>query len=389
MSTDTSRTKIAFLVTKSNWGGAQKNVYDIATHLDPKRYDVVVILGGHGLLKKKLSEVGIRTVSVDSMDRDINFKKEFKNFIEIYKLLKQEKPDILHVHSPKASGIGSFIGRLLKIKKIIYTVHGWSFNEDRPLTQKILIVFFSWLTTLLATNVITISQKDRVQTEQFPYIGNKLVYIPNGIREHSTLREHPAREFLEHVTGVSLKEKFLVGMLGELNKNKGYIYAIQAMADIVRQHPDIILIIIGSGEQEEMLKKMIASLHLQSHVFLLGFIDSASQYAKAFDMFLMPSIKEGLPYALLELGMAGIPVVASAIGGIPDIIDDMRSGILIQPAKNQEITYAVTFMYEHPDLRVEYGRNIVKKIKTDFNLQKMLQLTEKVYITEVPKTHSS
>ena len=68
------KTKVAFLITKSNWGGAQKNVYDTATHLDPKKYDVVVILGGHGLLKKKLSEVGIRTISVDSMERDINFK---------------------------------------------------------------------------------------------------------------------------------------------------------------------------------------------------------------------------------------------------------------------------------------------------------------------------
>lgn len=384
------KTKVAFLITKSNWGGAQKNVYDTATHLDPKKYDVVVILGGHGLLKKKLSEVGIRTISVDSMERDINFKKEFTNFIELYKVIHTEKPDVLHVHSPKASGIGSVIGRILRIKKIVYTVHGWAFNEDRPLLQKALIVFFSWLTTLFATHVITISQKETEQTKQFPFITNKITYIPNGVREQSVLREHQAREFIEQKIGMSLKDKFIVGMIGELHKNKGYIYAIKGMVEVVKQNPNTVMVIISSGEEHERLTQLIEQLNLKNHVFLLGFIDNAPQYAKAFDTFLMSSIKEGLPYVLLEVGLVGIPLIATTVGGIPEIIDDMRSGILIQPAKSQEITYALTFMHEHGDIRAEYARNITKKIKSEYGLQKMIQSIEKIYLsTEAPKTHVS
>jgi glycosyltransferase involved in cell wall biosynthesis len=389
MSTDTPRTKIAFLITKSNWGGAQKHVYDIATHLDPKKYDAVVILGGHGVLKKKLSEVGIRTVSIDSMWRDISIKKDITSFIEVYKILKHENPDILHVHSPKAAGLGALSARILKIKKIIYTVHGWAFNEQRPLYQKILIVAASWVTTLFATDIITISKKETEQTSLFPYIKNKITCIPNGVREQTVLREHPAREFIEQRIGHTLKDKFVVGMIGELHPSKGYFFAIEAMATIVRDHPHIVLVIISSGEQEETLKKMIEALHLQSHVFLLGFIDNAPTYAKAFDLFLMSSIKEGLPYILLEVGMIGIPTVATTVGGIPDVIDDMRSGILIQPRKVQEITYAVTFMYEHPDIRIEYGKNLTKKIKADFSLQRMIQSIETIYLTVGPKTHSS
>ena len=252
-----------------------------------------------------------------------------------------------------------------------------------------MIAIASWVTTLLATDVITISKKETDQTSLFPYIKNKIVCIPNGVREQTVLREHPAREFIEQKIGTSLKDKFVVGMIGELHPSKGYFFAIEAMASIVREHPHVVLTIISSGEQEEQLKKLIEKLHLQSHVFLLGFIENAPIYAKAFDLFLMSSIKEGLPYILLEIGLVGIPTIATTVGGIPDIIDDMRSGILIQPQKVQEIVYAITFMYEHPDIRTEYGRNLTKKIKADFSLQKMIQSIEKVYTTVAPKTHSS
>lgn len=389
MSTDIPRTKIAFLITKSNWGGAQKHVYDIATHLDPKKYDVVVILGGHGVLKKKLAEVSIRTVSVDTMWRDISIKKDLMSFFEVFKILKQEKPDILHLHSPKAAGLGALSARILKIKKIVYTVHGWAFNENRPLYQKILIIFASFITTLLATDLITISKKETEQTSLFPYSKDKIHNIPNGIREQSVLRENIARDFIEQKIGKSLKDKFLIGMIGELHPSKGYTYTIDAMRSLVREHKDLVLIIISTGEQEELLKKMVETSNLQSHVYFLGFIENAPQYAKAFDLFLMSSIKEGLPYTLLEVGILGIPSIATTVGGIPDIIDDMKSGILIQPRKTQEIEYAINFMYEHPDMRIEFGKNLIKKVKLDFNLQKMIQSIEKIYLTVAPKTHSS
>ncbi len=390
MSTDTPRRKIAFLITKSNWGGAQKHVYDVATHLDPKKYDVVVILGGQGLLQKKLNEVNIRTISIDSMWRDISLKKDFSSLVDIFKALKREKPDILHLHSPKAAGLGAFSARLLGIKKIVYTVHGWAFNEERPIYQKTIIVAFSWLTAILATNVITISKKETEQTSLFPLIQQKISHIPNGVRDTTVLRENIAREFFEQKIQRSLKGKFIVGMIGELHPSKGYIYAIEAMATIAKTHPDIIMLIVSSGEQEQVLRKLIEKNNLHEHVYLLGFIDNAPHYAKAFDLFLMSSIKEGLPYIILETGILGLPTVATTIGGIPDVIDDMRSGILIQPRKSQEIVYAVTFMHEHSDLRLEYGRHLAKKVKTDFSIQKMIQSTEKVYgPIEAPKTHSS
>lgn len=391
MSTDTpvTRVKIAFLITTSTWGGSQKNVYDIVTHLDPKKFDVVVILGGQGHLKKKLSEVGIRTITVYNLEKSINFKRDVKSFFEIYTLLKQEKPDILHLHNTKAAAIGSLIGRVRRIKKIIYTVHGWAFNEDRPLYQRGLILFSSWITTILSTHIVTISKSETDLAKQFPYIATKITYIPNGVREQSVLRENSAREYIEQRIGMSLKDKFVVGMIGELHKNKGYIYAIHGMAEVLKTNPHAVMVIIGAGVQHEMLQQKIDQLNLKSHIFLLGFIENATQYTKAFDTLLLSSIKEGLPYTLLETGLAGTPLISTTVGGTSEIIDDMRSGILIQPAKAQEIAYAITFMIEHPDIRLEYARNIAKKIKSEYGLQKMIQSVERLYVIEAPKIRAS
>lgn len=372
--------KIVFFITKSNWGGAAKNLYDIVAHLDQKKYDILVIFGGHGVLKTKIQELGVRTISIENLQRDMSIMKELKSFLEIFKILRVEKPDIIHLHSPKAAGIGALASRLLKIPKIIHTVHGWTFNEDRSFYQKALIFIFSYITTLLATDIINISVKEANQTKEFPGIKNKVHYIPNGIREPSVLRANQARSFIEQKTG-SLHGKKVVGMINELHKNKGLFYTLNAFRNILKKRSDIALVIIGDGEEIKNLEKYIKENDMVDSVFLLGFIENASQYIKAFDIFLMSSIKEGLPYNLLEAAYVGIPTIATTVGGIPEIIDDMKTGILIQPKKSNEIEYAIEFILNHPDMADEFKKASVKKAKQNFSIQKMITSITKLYET--------
>ena len=141
--------KIMYIITKSNWGGAQRHVFDLSTSMKANGHEVWVALGGDGILKKKLEEAGIYTFSIANMNRDINLGKDAGSFKEIYNVIKNKRPDVIHLHSPKAAGLGALAGRLLGTKKIITTVHGWTFNEPRPAIEKLAIYFFSWLTMLL------------------------------------------------------------------------------------------------------------------------------------------------------------------------------------------------------------------------------------------------
>ena len=172
--------KILYIITKSNWGGAQKNVFELAKAMKERGHTVSVALGGEGILQRRLEDEGIKTYPILSLERDISTKKDAGSFKEIFSLIKREKPDILHLHSPKAAGMGALAGRLQRVKSIIVTVHGWSFNENRSTGQKIIIAFFSWLTMILAHKTILLSRQEYSQASHFPGVKDKIILIPLG-----------------------------------------------------------------------------------------------------------------------------------------------------------------------------------------------------------------
>jgi glycosyltransferase involved in cell wall biosynthesis len=141
---------------------------------------------------------------------------------------------------------------------------------------------------------------------------------------------------------------------------------------------------MGTGRDREKLQGLISELGLEGNVFLLGHVDGASQYMKAFDIFMLASLSEGLAYVLIEAGAASLPVVATAVGGIPEVIDDMGSGILVQPRNARELSHALLFMVEHPDDRKKYGAALKEKVSQKFSLEEMAAKTADVYTDTHP-----
>ncbi len=152
--------KILYFITKSNWGGAQKYVFDLATYFKGRGDEVVVAFGGDGILSQRLKEQGIRTITVNNLSRDVGFLNELKSLKEIKEIIKKEKPDVVHLNSSKIGIVGSLISRVVGIKKIIFTAHGFAFREERPFWQILLIQFLSWLSIVLSHKTICVSEKD-------------------------------------------------------------------------------------------------------------------------------------------------------------------------------------------------------------------------------------
>ena len=344
----------------------------------------MVALGGDGVLASRLSEIGIKTRNINHLKRDISITEDSASLFSLFKIIREEKPDILHLHSPKAAGFGSFLGRILGVQKIIYTVHGFAWNEDRSFLQKILIAFFTWLTMIFSTKIITLSKKEYGEACMLPFIDKeKINTIYLGIDPPKFISQKSSRAFVESKYSVSednkVDKKIIVGTIAELHKNKGLTYAIEAMEKIVIEYPNVILFIIGEGEQRKELEELINNKNLGKNVVLSGYVENASIYLKGFSVFLLPSIKEGLPYTLIEAGYTGLPVISTIVGGIPEIISDMKSGILIQPKKPEEIVYALEFLLTHKNVQKEYGLNLQNEVKDKFNLERMLLEIEQLY----------
>ena len=261
-----TKNKILYVITKSNWGGAQKYIFDISTSLPKDHYEILVAFGGQGELKQRLSsELGIRTYLLTSLTRDISILKDFLTFFELFKLFKKEQPNVVHLNSSKVGGIGSLAARLAGIKKIVFTAHGWAFNEiQRSKLSRLIIWKISWFTSILCTDIITLSQKEYAQTLRFPFLPSKKVHlIPNGIRTFNPLTK---QEALDKLT-LTNKHTY-IGTIAELHKNKGIDILISAISDL--SDKNVHLVIIGEGEELEHLEKLVVHTALVSRVHFLG-----------------------------------------------------------------------------------------------------------------------
>lgn len=380
---DQKRLKIMYLITKGNFGGATRYVYELATALPESDYDVSVVFGEGEALAKKLQLTKIRTLQINTLGRDLNIFQDLKVFWRLWQLFRQEKPDIIHLNSSKIGGLGALAGRLAGVKKIIFTGHGWAFNEDRPWLAKKLIAVGHWLTILLAHQTIAVSKKVLEQISTWPGVKGKITLIYNGIDKINFLSERDARLLLLP----DKTDKFWLGTIAELHRNKGLDILIDAFARLVKNLISsqlgwsLYLVIIGEGEEHGRLEKLISSKRLEGRIILLGQVEDARKYLKAFDIFILPSRTEAFPYALLEAGYAGLPIIASEVGGIPEIITDAESGLLVPAGNVAELEKSLKYMITKAHYRALVGPNIEKKIKADFSFKQMLKETIELYRT--------
>ena len=369
-----NKKKILYIVTKSNWGGAQKYVFDLATSLPKDKFETIVAFGGHEELEQKLQKGGIKTISMQSLQRDVSILKEVKVFFELLSLYRKTQPDIVHLNSSKIGILGSLAALLLKLKnyklKTVFTVHGWAFNENRNLLTRLVIWIASWLTAILCTDLIVLSKKEYSQTKTFPLVREKKIHlIANGLRSLEFLTKEQAREKLR-----LKKEEIYVGTISELHKNKGLDILIRTAPNINGK-----IVIIGSGEEESELKNLASELGILEKILFLGTVQDAGKYLTAFDLFVLTSRKEGLPYVLLEAGYAELPIVASNIGGIPEIIKDGETGLLSESENIRDVQVKIEKLLNNRDYATQLGKDSKIYIEQNFSFEKTLKLTEQVY----------
>lgn len=368
---------ILYVITKSNWGGAQKYVYDLATSIDQHKFEVIVAHGGNGDLVQKLAEAGISTVRIPHLERDVSFFREIKVFRSLISLYKKYQPNIVHLNSSKIGGLGSFAGRIAKVPSIIFTAHGWAFNEtQRSSLSRFIIKIASWLTILFSHYVITLSDIEKNQVEHWPLTLGKIHVIPTGIAPIDALDKKTAREELIKIEP-RLKnhiETKWIGTIAELHANKGLSYAIKAFYS-----HNIPYIVIGEGEERTPLEREIKKHGMEDRVFLIGAQTNASRYLKAFDLFLFPSTKEGFPYTLLEAGLVGIPIISTDVGGIPELISHNNLGTLISAENSKEINKTISLWENNPEIFTQKAHLLQTMIAEKYTLNIMVEKTTSLY----------
>lgn len=373
------RTSICYIITKSNFGGAQKYVYELATSLDPEMFEVTVALGGNGPLKTKLESANIEVISIPDLERDISLSKEIGVFRFLFNLFQERHFDVVHLNSSKIGGLGSIAAKIAGIPRIIFTAHGWAFNEDRSWFSKLIIKCAYWITLLVADKTIAVSEAIKKQVQGWPITLSKVVVIPNGVRPLSLYERSDARDKLSRLHPKLNMQKRWVGTLAELHPIKGLDVLIDAAAKNKETLPDTQYVILGDGEARDILAQQITDAGLENTVILLGYVEHAAQYLKAFDMFALPSRSEALALVILEAALAEVPIVATRVGGIPEVIADHELGILVEPNDATALAKAMQHVLTDPD-RAQQGATALRtRVANNYSHETMLAKTTATY----------
>jgi glycosyltransferase involved in cell wall biosynthesis len=370
---------ILFLITKSNWGGAQRYVFDIATNLDRTHFTPVVALGGHGILKQHLEAVGIETITIPSLTRDVSFFRELSSARALFKILRTVRPDIVHVNSSKVGVLGTILSRLTGVERIIFTAHGWAFNEDRPWWQKKLITFLHWLTVVCSH--VTISVSHALMKElPGPFVQKRFVVINPGRTITHILNPSEARERIIsiHPTLSSHRQLPWLLTIAELHPIKRLPILLEAMFDLKKSGYNFVSVIIGEGETRVELETIIKKLSLEDTVYLVGTIPEAAELLPAGDIFILPSKSESYGYVVLEAGLQGVPVIATRVGGIPDIVTDDSLGTLIPPENADRLQRELESFLKNPQPFLEKASRL-KVALAPKTVSTMVRATEAMY----------
>jgi len=349
--------KVMFLITSLSMGGAERHVLLLAKEM--LKYEsfepIIATLSSGGVFYQKAIDAGIRVIYLKRFNR-----YDLSTIIRLFILLKKEKISILHSHMYFSNFIGRIAGRLAKVPIIISTEHGISLWKNK------FLIFFDRFSHKLSDRIITVSELSRqVRINREKIDKNKILTIHNFINiEDFDLNEQIDTDL---ATKYNIQNTFNIGMMTRLTKNKRVNDAIVAMKTIANDFPKTRLIVLGEGPEKNNLIQLTKDLNMEDKVIFTGYQSDIRSWLNVIDLFLLISKMEDFPVSLLEAMACAKPVIATNVGGIPEIVQDKKTGFLINPEDPENLSKKIIWMIQHEEEMKKMGLKGREYIENHFS----------------------
>jgi len=383
--------KIAHIITRFDKGGSAENTFLTVVGLDVEKYDVTLIKGlslesemegrEARAVEHNLAEVekcGIKTITIPDLVRKVCPLHDVKAFLSLIKMFLKEKPHIVHTHTSKAGILGRWAAFLARVPVIIHTPHGHVFWGYFGKWKTRLFILTEKLTALITDKIIMLTEREK--------------------RDHLALRVAPPEKFEVIHSGVDLgkffnvsvdntvmrtnlgipEDSFVVGTAGRLTPVKGHRYLIEAARRIVDIGPDTNFVFLGDGELLEELKNLATRLGVEKNVTFLGWRPDVAEVMSIFDVFVLPSLNEGMGRVLVEAMALGKPVIASDVGGISDLVIHGRNGLLVPVADFDALADEIESLMTNSEKREKMGYE-GKKMAVSYSADSMVRKIDRLY----------
>lgn len=359
--------RILFIITQGNLGGAQIHIRDLCTYLYNHNYDVHVAVGVDGSLNEYLERYGVSVHRVPSLGREISLLADIKAYRELYCLVKRLKPDIVTTHSSKAGILGRLVCWQQNIPNV-FTAHGWAFTDGVSNIKRRLYILIERMAAKWADLIICVSDYDRKLALKHQ-VGTEttLRIVHNGMPliKESNLAQPDMGDVVRIIMVARFSEPKDQGQLLDA------IYKLNCKDKCVIQ-------LVGDGDKLVAVKRQAQKMKLTNVCFLGDRTDIEELLSQA-NIFVLTSNWEGFPLTILEAMRAGLPVVASDVGGVKEAVVHGETGFLVPRGDVQSLAACLENLINNPKLRADMGKNAHKRYEKNFTFEKMLNETIAIY----------
>lgn len=358
---------IVHIITRSDTlGGAHIHVRDISSRLLSVGHRVTVLVGQDGVFTEELRSRGIPFRSLDYLVRPIDLLSDMRALWGIRRELKDIRPDLVSTHSSKAGWLGRVVARTLNIP-VIFTAHGWAFTEGVPPKQRKIYALAEKVIAPLTTKIIAVSEYDRNLALNYKLVSeDKILVVHNGMPDVALrFRAEPAHQPVRLV------------MVARYEDPKDHLTLIKALSGL--RHLSWHLDLIGGGPKWLEIESMVTDFGLKDCIQIIGFSDDVQNILSETQVFLLISNWEGFPLSILEAMRAGLPVVASDVGGVREAVMNEETGFLVPRGDIETLRERLERIITDADLRVRMGIAGRLRYEAEFTFERMYDQTFKVY----------
>jgi glycosyltransferase involved in cell wall biosynthesis len=375
--------KVLQIITRLDKGGSAENTFLTAMGLDKNDYEVTLMSGpvkdpGQDR-KKEIGESRIRHIFILELVRNISLINDFIAFLKIYRVLRKEKFDIVHTHTSKAGFLGRLAAKLAGAPIIIHTPHGHVFFGYFGSFKTKIFILLEKLASCLTDKIVALTNGEKEDYIAYKVARKeKLVVISSGV-DLNRLKEPSSEEKKNFKKGLGISENSLViGTVGRLVPVKGPEFLVEAAQWIISRNPDTFFMFTGDGDLRPMLEKRALDLGIKDNIIFLGWRDDVTKIISAYDVFVLPSLNEGMGRVLVEAMSLGKPIVASNIGGIPDLVSHGKNGFLVPPKNPKELAKYIQILLNNKEMREKMGL-AGKRMAMNFSAKIMLKKISDLY----------
>ncbi|MFK8017208.1 MAG: glycosyltransferase family 4 protein [Gammaproteobacteria bacterium] len=385
--------RLVHLQLLSMISGVQKVTLDEFQSLDRTVFEPTLICKEEGALTRALDKLGLAVHFAPGLVRPISVSQDFLAARQLFALLRRLSPDIVHTHSSKTGILGRITGRLSGVPVVIHMVHGYAFPFTTSRLVKLLYFVMEYVGGKLADVIVVLNESDRrIAVDKLRIPARKVLLIPNGIdvkayrRSVGIERDVIRREQL----GVTNPDAVCIGMVGRLWEQKNAAALLRAARLVIeRSDQPVQFFLIGDGKERADLEQYLADHGLTERIQIMGWRQDVPDLLSALDMFVLPSLWEGMPLAILEAMASSLPVIASNISGNSDLITHGVDGLLFESGNDEQFATQMISLMDSGAEREKMGskgrQKVIERYQVHSRVERMSDLYQALLADKRPE----